>query len=439
MAVFLGHPMDFQDLMSRFAVALGIGMLIGLERAWRTRDEAPGSRTAGIRTFSISGLLGGIAGALGLALGGAASASGGIFLGLGLFAYAAVMAMFCREENRADGSFSATTAVAAIVTFALGAYALIGDMHAAAALAVATAAILALRERIHGFVAGLTWAELRSMLVILAMTFVALPLLPAEPIGPFGGVDLREIWIIAIVLAGVSFLGYAAVRYFGTRHGMLLAGIAGGLASSTAVTVTNARRAAAQEGVPRLLAAGVALASAVMFLRVIAIVWTLNAALLAWIAPALLAAAAAAVCFALVAAYGREDDTSAPADAKLTNPFRFWPVLGFAVFLGAIVLAGRALGESAGAAGTLAGAAIAGIADTDAIAVAVARLAPKPLSLQSAALAILTAVATNTLSKIAIGVAIGRGRFALEIAGLAVACFAAGGAALWLTFRLVAV
>jgi uncharacterized membrane protein (DUF4010 family) len=438
MTVFLGRSMDFQDLMARFAIALGIGMLIGLERGWRTRDEAPGNRTAGIRTFTISGLLGGLAGALSLALGGAAGAGGGIFLGLSLFAYAGVMAIFCREENRADGNFSATTAVAAIVTFALGAYALIGDVRATAALAVTTAAVLALRERIHGFVANLTWPELRSGLVMLAMTFVALPLLPDEPIGPLGGVNLREIWIIAIVLAGVSFLGYAAVRYFGTRHGMLLAGIAGGLASSTAVTVTNARHAGAQEGVPRLLAAGVALASAVMFLRVIAIVWTLNAALLVWTAPALLAAAAAATGFALIAAYGRGEGTGAPTGAKFSNPFQFWSVIGFALFLGAIVLAGRGLGESAGAAGTLVGAAIVGIADTDAIAVAVARLAPQPLSLQSAALAILTAVATNTLSKIAIGVAIGRGTFALEIAGLAVACFAAGGAALWLTFRLVA-
>jgi uncharacterized membrane protein (DUF4010 family) len=428
--------MEFQDLMSRFAVALGVGLLIGLERGWRTREEAAGSRTAGIRTFAISGLLGGIVAALGLAVG--ANAGGGLVLGLGFAAYAAVITVFCREENRAEGSFSATTAVAAIVTFALGAYALIGDVRVAAALAVAITAILALRERIHGFVAGITWPEFRSGLVMLAMTFVALPLLPNEAIGPFGGVNLREVWVIAIVLAGVSFLGYAAVKTFGTSHGMLLAGIAGGLASSTAVTVTNARRAAQGEGAPRLLAAGVALASAVMFLRVLAVVFALNAALLPRVAPALVAALVAAAGFALVAAYWREDEDEAPARVKLRNPFSFWSVVGFAAFLSIVILAGRALGENFGAAATLLGAAVVGVADVDSIVVSIAKLAPGTLSLQDAALAVLAAVTANTAGKIAIGASIGRGAFSVEIASMALACLAAGALAVWLTFRFVA-
>src|SRR5262245_1528741 len=286
--------MDFQDLMSRFAVAVGIGLLIGLERGWRTREESAGSRTAGIRTFAISGLLGGVLGAMAQGSGGAASAAGGFVLGLGFAAYAAVMALFCLEENRADKVFSATTLVAAMVTFALGAYALVGDIRAVAALAVATAAILALRESIHGWVKNITWPEMRSGLVLLAMTFIALPIVPADPIGPFGGVNPREVWLIAIVLAGVSFVGYVAVKYFGANLGILLAGVAGGLASSTAVTIANARRAAAGEGSARLLAAGVALASAVMFLRVAVIVAVANASLLPRLAPTLVAAALAA-------------------------------------------------------------------------------------------------------------------------------------------------
>ena len=173
-----------------------------------------------------------------------------------------------------------------------------------------------------------------------------------------------------------------------------------------------------------------------MFLRVIAIVWTLNAALLRFVAPALLAAAAVAVGFALAAAYWRGERTEAAPETKLRNPFQFWSVLGFALFLSAIILGGRTLGETAGAAGTLLGAAIVGVADVDAITVAVARLAPTPLSLDSAALAILVAAATNTLSKVAIGSVVGRGGFAVAIAGMALASLAAGGAALWLTFRL---
>jgi uncharacterized membrane protein (DUF4010 family) len=430
--------MDVFDLLSRFAVALGIGLLIGVERGWRTREAEGGSRAAGIRTFTISGLLGGVTGALALALGGSASAGGGLVLGLGLAAFAAVFALFCREENRAEQQFSATTAIAGMVTFALGAYALIGDMRVAVAVAVATAALLALREPMHDWVGRLTWPELRSMLVLLAMTFIALPIMPDEPVGPFGGVNPRAVWLIAIVLAGVSFVGYAAVKYFGASLGVLIAGAAGGLASSTAVTVANARRAAAGEGEPRLLAAGVALASAIMFLRVGAIVIAINASLVPLVAAPLIAAAVVATAYAVVGTYRFAAADRAASEVKFRNPFAFWPVVGFALFLGAVIVIGKQVGESFGAAGAMLGAAIVGLVDVDAITVSMARLVPGTLGAHEAALAILVAVTTDTLSKIGIGAAIGRGRFALEIAIMAALSLAAGGIAALITYGFAA-
>ncbi len=199
--------MDLQDLISRLALALGIGLLIGLERGWRKRGARPGTRAAGIRTFAVSALLGGVIAALAQAAGGAASAGGGIILGSAFAIYSIVIALFSRDENLAAGTFSATTAVAGMLTFALGAYAVLGDMWIAAGVAVASAGLLALREELHGWVQKITWPELRSGLVLLAMSFIALPILPDESIGPFGGVNLREVWTIAIVLAAVSFLG----------------------------------------------------------------------------------------------------------------------------------------------------------------------------------------------------------------------------------------
>ena len=234
--------MDFNELISRLALALGIGLLFGLERGWRAREERPGGRAAGIRTFAISGVLGGVIGAIGQSLGGVA---GGIAIGLGLACFGAGMAAFCLAENRAQKDYSATTWVAAMLTFALGVDSVMGDTYAAAAVAVGATIILALREPLHGWVEKLTWPELRSALVLLAMTFIALPIVPDDRIGPFGGVNPREVWVIAIMLAGASFAGYVAVKYFGAAHGVLLGGAAGGLASSTAVTITNARRAAA--------------------------------------------------------------------------------------------------------------------------------------------------------------------------------------------------
>jgi uncharacterized membrane protein (DUF4010 family) len=428
--------MDLDQLLSRLAVALGIGLLVGLERGWKTRDVTPGRRAAGIRTFALSGLLGGIVAALAQATGTAAGT--GLVLGFGFAVYAAVAAVFERDADRASGSYSATTIVAAMLTFVLGAYAVAGDMRAAAAAAVAATGILAAREDIHGWVARITWPELRSALVLLAMTVIVLPVVPDTTIGPWGGVNPREVWLIAIVLAGVSFVGYGAVMLFGAERGVLLAGIAGGFVSSTAVTLTSARRAAAGEGEPRLLAAGVATASAVSFLRVIAIVAVINPILLPLVAPALMAATLMAAVYAVVAvnwgANAKAGERPPPAEFK--NPFSFLPVVGFAVFLGIVIVAGRAVGEAFGANGALIGAAGLGLADVDAITISMARLVPAPLSQLGAAEAILAAVASNMLSKLAIATVVGRGRFAGGLAAMTTACWLVGAGVLWATLTL---
>jgi uncharacterized membrane protein (DUF4010 family) len=423
--------MDTDELLSRFAVALGIGLLIGLERGWRAREEEPGSRTAGVRTFAISALLGGLVGALAQALGGAATAGGGILIGIGLAAFAAVMAVFCLEENRADKIYSATTAIAAILTFALGAYALLGDMRVAAALAVVTAGLLALREGLHGWIRSLAWPELRSGLILLAMSFIVLPVMPDQPIGPFGGVKPREIWLIAIVLAGVSFLGYAAVRYFGERCGVLLAGAAGGLVSSIAVTLANARHAAAGEGSAQILAAGVALAMAVSLVRVLAIVAVLRPSLLTLLVPPLVAATVVAVALAGLWVYCRPDKDSKQGDVPLRNPFSFWSVIGLALTMGVIILLGRFLNELFGSSGAIVGAATLGLFDVDAVTVSMTQLVPTSMSLHHGAFAILAAVTSNTLSKLVIGAAVGRGRFALDIALMSAVAAIAALVALW--------
>lgn len=421
--------MDFYELGSRFALALGIGVLIGLERGWRTRAQQAGSRTAGIRTFAVSALLGGIIGALSHSFGGIGGPASAIIFGFGFATYSIVITLFCLEENRADKAFSATTAVAAMTTFALGAFALVGDMRLAASVAVSAAVILALRESIHGWVAKITWRELRSGFVLLAMTFIALPVMPDRPIGPYGGINPREIWIIAIILAAVSFFGYMAVKYWGATRGVLLAGAAGGLVSSTAVTVSSARRAAAGEGSQRLLAAGVALATAVMFLRVCAIVAVLKPGLLTLVLPSLISAALAAMGFAITAVLSERDRQA--KEIEFRNPFDFWMVIGFALLLAILIPATRLIADAFGPSGAILSAAVIGLSDTDAITVSLAKVASESLSYSHAAFAILAAVSTSTMSKIAIGAAFGNSRFAAQIATMGVACLLVGGMALW--------
>ena len=429
--------MEFQDLLLRFAVALAIGLLVGLERGWRTREETSGSRAAGIRTFAISGLLGGVLGALAIAMGGAAAA-GGIVIGIGFAAYAAVIAAFCLDENRADKTYSATTAIAAMATFALGAYTLVGDVRVGAAGAVAVAVVLAMRESLHGWVANITWPELRSALVLLAMTVIALPIVPDAAIGPYGNVNPREIWLIAIVLAGVSFAGYVAVKYLGTTHGTLLAGAAGGLVPRPrspspmhgAHPATRGRRAFwPPASRSRTASCSCACSSSPP---------CSTRSLIALLAPTLLTAALAAVAFALIAGYWRGRDEAEPPGDRVSQSVQLL------VGGGVCAAARRRPGRRARARrnvrrlGAIAGAVIAGLFDVDAITVSMARLAPQPLDTRSAALAIIVAAATDTLSKVAIGASLGGRRFALELAAMALACFLAGGIALWATLSVLA-
>jgi len=416
------------DLLVRMSLALGIGLVIGLERGWRQRDERAGARAAGIRTFAITALLGGLIGALARALAMTSPMAAALIVAAGIVAYAYAIVKFSRDENRAEGTFSATTAIAGMATFALGIYAIVGDMRVAAAVAVAIALLLALRQRLHGLLEQITWAELRAALVLAAMTFVAMPFLPAGPVVALGGLDLRQIWLIAIVLAAVSFAGYVAVRYFGTRRGLLVSAIAGGIVSSTAVALSHARRAAAGEAAPAPLAGGLSMASAVSYLRTLVIAGLLNPdpALLGALAPPLVVAIliAGAAGWWLISHGPHEGRRAALA---LRNPFGFWSVIGFAILLGGASLAGRLVAKTLGGGAILAGAVLIGFADVDPVTVSIANLAPHRLAGDLAALAILGAVASNAVAKAALAIALGGGRFGWLVALMTGASLAGAG------------
>jgi uncharacterized membrane protein (DUF4010 family) len=181
-----------------------------------------------------------------------------------------------------------------------------------------------------------------------------------------------------------------------------------------------------------LLAAGVAIATVISFARVLAVTAVLKPELLRYVGPPLAAAILIAAAFAAISAFWRADREDTPHEVTFRNPFGFWSVVGFALLLGAIVLAGRALGESLGAAGAIAGALALGLADVDAVTVSMTRLTPQPLALPDAALAILAAVASNNVAKTVIGMVAGRGAFALEIAAMTFLCLAGAGLAYWL-------
>ena len=410
------------EILSRLGLALAIGFLIGVERGWRERESAEGERTAGLRTFALIGLAGGLFAMLAQILGEAAFAAGFI-------AVAAAIAAFRWREAEHEGGFGATTVVAAFVTFALGGYAVAGSMIGAAAAAVATAAVLAAKGWLHAWVRALTWEELRAALILFAMTFVALPVLPDRGFGPYEALNPRDLWVMTIAIAGVSFIGYVAVKVAGSRYGPLIAGVAGGVVSSTITTVDLARRAKAAPKATRTYLAGALAASATMFARVVGIVAVFGPALLPRVVGSLAAALAVSVAAALVldqpwrARKGESNGDASP----LKNPFELRTVLLFALLLAVVMLLSTALTNIFGEGGGIVFAAVAGLSDVDAITLSMTSVAGSNVSAAAAAIAILTAVAANSLSKSVLATLAGGRRFGVTYFGVSLASLAAGG------------
>ena len=411
-------------LIYRLGVALAIGLLVGTERHWRERGQPAGSRTAGIRSFALAGLMGGVVAALvgspGMAPGTSPDWSAALLIGLAFLGFSGALITFRLRESIADDSFSVTGVFAGQATFLLGAMAVRGDLITVAAAAVAMTAVLAAREGLHGFVSGITWIELRSAILLLSMTLIALPLVPDRSIEALAGLNLARVWKLAVVLAGVSYVGYIAVRVLGNAAGLLAAGAATGLVSSTAATLAYARAARAGTAPARALAAAALAAGCVAMLRTAALAGAVAPAM-AWpLLPALGIAGAAPGTAALFLLLGRGDIGAVADNAVVAapgNPFELRAVLQIAGLLALIELLAKAAAASLGAAAVLAVAAMSGLADTDAVTLSMGSLVPESFTSEQGALAVVVAVASNTVAKSIYAISLGTPRYAALYAG----------------------
>ncbi|MBU0726246.1 MAG: MgtC/SapB family protein [Alphaproteobacteria bacterium] len=410
--------MDDDDIIFRLAVSLSIGLLVGLERGWRSRAGGDHQRAAGLRTFALSGLLGGVTGVLALETG--YGVIGFVFIG-----FAAIFAGFHWLQANATRNWSVTSCVAGLLTFLLGVMAVTGEMRVAVACAVAMTLLLALRERLHSLVASLSWEEIRAVLTLLAMSFLLLPFLPNRTVDPWGTINPYEIWLLAILIAAISFAGYVAVKAFGNRLGVLMTALAGGLASSTATTLAFARLAAEHPASSRLLSAGILISGLVMLVRVGVVAVALNGALLPDLVPPLLAAAVILAIGAGVMLAGGGSAADGP-ELKIDNPLAIGTALKLTAFIAFVSLASELLRRAFGSVGVMVVAALSGLADVDAVTLSMARMAGSGIDLMTATWAILIAVAVNTLSKAVMSGWIGGRAVGLLVGGVSLLALAAG-------------
>lgn len=381
--------------------SLAVGLLIGLERGWRDRERAEGSRVAGLRTFALLGLLGGTAALLAPMLGPWPAAAA-------LLAVAALFGVSYVHSVSASGSVSLTSAVAAVLTLALGALAASGHPVPAIAAAVVTALLLDLKSVLHGWLRRIEAQELRAALQLLVLSVVVLPLLPDRAMGPFGALNPYWLWWAVVLVAALSLSGRVAMRLTGPRRGLLWTGLLGGLASSTAATVALARHGRGRESLTGTLAAAIDAASAMMFLRMAVVVGVLQPAAAGTLSAGL---ALLAVVGFLVAAWQWRRAAGHRVKESLDHVspgFDLSSALGFGLFLAFLTVAVHAAREAMGTAGLLGLAALSGLADVDAITISLMRMQREgSIGASAAGWALLAAAGTNLASKAAMAWAVG--------------------------------
>jgi uncharacterized membrane protein (DUF4010 family) len=385
-------PPQFVGLIA----ATAAGLLIGLERGWRQRAQDAGTRVAGFRTFGLIGLIGGIAG---LASDPVAAA-----LGLGV---AATLAVGYWKSARED-ALSATTTIAGVLTFGIGLAALRLSPGIALAAAAGSYIILSARRSMHALLRGLTEAEIEGVARFALVALVILPLLPDAAYGPYDAWNPRRIWMVVVLVTGLSFAGYVAARRFGADRGILIVALTGSLVSSTAVTADLARRLRKEPESRRALTAGIALASIVMFVRVQILVFVLIPRALPTLALAMAPATMVAGALAFLA-WRRQRAEPAPP-VPLGNPFDFGPALLLAAMVAILSLVARWALEQFGGEGLAVVLGLTGLMDVDAAVLTLAGLPQAALDNATAGIVLAVPVLANTAIKGIIAVVIARGR-----------------------------
>jgi len=407
-------------LFQRLGVALALGLLVGVERGWETRRRAEGQRVAGFRTFGLIGLLGGLWALI-------AAETGVLVLAVAFAALAAVLIVSQIQFLRKDGDVGATTMVAALVTFALGALAGYGEMTLAAAGAVVVTLLLGVKPQLHGLVERLERDELMAVIKLLLMSVVLLPVLPDRGYGPWQALNPYRIWWMVVLIAGINFTGYMAIKLAGARRGVLLTGLFGGLASSTATTIGLARLAKGTTTLKRLAAAGIIVAATTMLPRMLLVAAVVAPPLALRLAGPLLLGTLTG-CGAAAWLWQRARRRAAPDDVARRNPFELAVALQFGALLAVVMVLSYALQAWLGHAGLYLLGAVSGLSDVDAVTLSLgARVGEASLGAEVAAVAILLAAAVNTLVKAALAAAISGAELAWRVA-LGAAAILAGGA-----------
>ena len=386
-------PLDTPDLYYRYGIALVIGVLIGLEREFAA-DRAGRDMFAGIRTMTLIGL----AGCTGALLADITSSPWPL-VAVVVLTGALILSGYISKSR--GGYIGGTSEIAAIIVLLTGAISYYGYFALAAAIAVATTVLLSLKGTLHRFAHRLSEADVYATLKFAVISAIVLPVLPNQTFGPppFDALNPYRIWLMVVLISGISFSGYVLMKFVNVRNGIGLTGLLGGLVSSTAVTLSYTQRSRSHPTLATPFALAITVAWIVMYARVLVLIGVVNRGLLAHVWLPLTVTAVA------LAGYGvyllRQQDSANHEAVALVNPFELGPALTFGAIYAITLLLVRAGEIYLGSAGVYLSSLLSGLAQVDAIALSMSELSAPSGSLSAgmAANAVFLAVFANTVVK----------------------------------------
>lgn len=391
------------ELLKALLVSASLGALLGLERQWSGERENPSADAiVGARTFAIWAAIGTLCAWF-------AQQQPGFFLA-GFAGMIVFLSLFLYRRARADRDIGLTTGAVGLATYLLGGLVFHGQSKVAVVITISMVLLLASKQWLHALSRKFSGADVYQALQFAAVTGIVLPLVPDYPYGPYGAFNPRNIWLMVVLVSGLGFVGYVAVRIFGEDRGIPFTGLLGGLASSTATTLAMSRQSRAWPETGRLCTMAVVLACTVMLARVAVLVGVVSPPVLARLAPWLAAVALPGIVFTLWS--WRHLSPHAPsagaAVREVRNPLNLRIAIQFAVLYALIVLLVRWSNDKFGGAGVYWASFFSGLTDLDAISLSLSQLhSANHIIAREAARAVLIAAGANSLLKAVLAVSLG--------------------------------
>lgn len=378
-------------LLGRMGLALVLGFIIGIERGWSFQQKKEGQRTAGVRTFTLIALSGGIWGIL-------SEHIGATLLGAALLAFVMIILVGYYQHVQQTGSLGLTTEMAAFVTFGVGVAVVKGYIMLSVAVTVVVVLLLSMKPKLHTWIKTIEPHEFYSGLLFLIISAVVLPLLPDKGYGPWDVLNPFEIWGMVVLIAGISYAGYYSMKYLGSEKGILFTSFTGSLVSSIAVTVTLGRFAR-EGGTTKMLVVGVLIANFTALGRMLLWVMIFNPTLFYGVGPSVLIMIITTLGLALWVWLTSEHPKKQQQISTLQNPLQLSTALQFGIILALVILMAEASRQWLGEPGVYGLSIVSGMVDIDSITLSLLQMGGEMLSAEAAANSLILVAISNTFIK----------------------------------------